>query len=110
MINADAMLMVHGRDREEGITRARKALAETVILGCTTNAAYLERVLAHDDFVTGRVETGFIPRNEAELATPALTNEERDTVLAAAALSNRDFVERVAAVPEPAASIGAWQN
>ncbi len=105
-----AKLIVHGRDREEAIARARKALAETVILGCTTNAAYLERVLGHDDFVAGRVETGFIPRNEADLATPVLTTEERDTVLAAAALSNRDFVERVGAVPEPAASIGVWQN
>ena len=105
-----AKLIVHGRDRAEAIARARQALADTVILGCTTNAAYLERILGHPDFAEGRVETGFIPRNEADLATPELTTAERDTVLAAAALSNRDFVERVAAVPEPAASIGAWQN
>ena len=81
-----------------------------MILGCTTNAAYLERILGHADFAAGRVETGFIPTHEAELATPPLSITERDTILAAAALSNRDFVERVSAVPEPAASIGRWQN
>ena len=64
--------------------------------------------LAHDDFAEGRVDTGFIPRNTADLAPPPLTTEERDVILAAAALSNRDFVERVSAVPEPAASIGVW--
>ncbi|MEM9174239.1 MAG: biotin carboxylase N-terminal domain-containing protein, partial [Myxococcota bacterium] len=105
-----AKVIVHGRDRTEAIARMRKALAETVILGCTTNAAYLERILGHPDFAEGRVETGFIPSHEAELATPPLSTTERDTVLAVAALSNRDFAERVSAVPEPAASIGGWQN
>ena len=105
-----AKIIVHGADRTEAIARARKALAETVILGCTTNGEYLERILAHPDFEAGRVETGFIPGHADELAAPALSNDERDTVLAAAALSNRDFVERVYAVPEPQASMGAWQN
>ena len=105
-----AKVIVHGRDRAEAIERMRKALSETVILGCTTNAAYLERILGHADFADGRVETGFIPSHEAELASPPLSAAERDTILAAAALSNRDFVERVSAVPEPAASIGDWQN
>ena len=105
-----AKVIVHGRDRGEAIARMRKALSETVILGCTTNAAYLERILGHADFAAGRVETGFIPSHEAELASPALATGERDTLLAAAALSNRDFVERVSAVPQPAASIGRWQN
>ena len=105
-----AKIIVHGADREEAIARARKALAETVILGCTTNGEYLERILAHPDFAAGRVETGFIPGHADELAAPALSTDDRDTILAAAALSNRDFVERVDAIPEPQASMGAWQN
>ena len=105
-----AKLIVHGRDRDEAINRAREALRETVILGCTTNAAFLSRVLSHPDFKKGRVETGFIPAHEAELASPELSPEERGAVLAASALSNRDFLERVRAVPEPYASMGAWRN
>lgn len=105
-----AKLIVHGRDRDEAIARARQALEESVILGCTTNAAFLERILAHPDFQAGRVETGFIPAHAAELATPTLDPDERVAILAIAALSNRDFKERVDAVPEPYASMGAWQN
>jgi len=105
-----AKLIVHGANRTEAIERARKALSETVVLGCTTNAAYLERILGHPDFAAGRVETGFIPTHADALADPALGPAERATILAAAALSNRDFIERAEAVPEPHASMGAWQN
>ncbi len=105
-----AKLIVHGANREEAIAKARTALAETVILGCQTNAEFLERILAEPDFEAGRVETGFVPAHAATLARPALTAEERFAIVAAAALSNRDFRERVEAVPEPQASIGTWQN
>lgn len=105
-----AKIIVHGANREEAIARARQALSETVILGCTTNGAYLERILAHPEFVAGRVETGFIPAKADALAAKPLEPEERRRLLAAAALSNRDFLERASAVPEPAASMGAWQN
>ncbi len=105
-----AKVIVHAANREEAIVRARRALSETVILGCATNAAYLERILGHPDFAAGQVETGFIPNHASALASPLLETHERETILAAAALSDRDFNERVAAVPEPHASMGAWQN
>jgi acetyl/propionyl-CoA carboxylase alpha subunit len=105
-----AKLIVHAPSRDQAIDRARQALRETVVLGCTTNAAYLERILAHPDFRAGRVETGFIRAHEAALAEPPLQDDEKDAVLAVAALSNRDFRERVEAVPQPHASIGAWRN
>jgi acetyl/propionyl-CoA carboxylase alpha subunit len=105
-----AKLIVHGQDRDEAISRAREALRESVILGCTTNAAFLERILGHPDFKAGRVETGFIPAHAAELASPELSGAERGAILAIAALSNRDFMERFRSVPEPYASMGAWRN
>jgi acetyl/propionyl-CoA carboxylase alpha subunit len=105
-----AKLIVHGRDRDEAIERARQALRESVILGCTTNAAFLERILAHPAFKAGQVETGFIPAHAAELATPQLEPDDRTAILAVAALSNRDFMERVDAVPKPYALMGAWRN
>ncbi len=105
-----AKIIVHGANRQQAIERARSALRDTVILGCTTNAAYLERILGHADFAAGRVETGFIPAHAEELAAEPLDPDERATILAAAALANRDFVERVEAVREPHASMGAWRN
>jgi len=105
-----AKLIVHGRDRDEAIERARQALRESVILGCTTNAAFLERILAHPAFKAGQVETGFIPAHATELATPQLEPDDRTAILAVAALSDRDFMERVEAVPEPYGLMGAWRN
>jgi acetyl-CoA/propionyl-CoA carboxylase biotin carboxyl carrier protein len=105
-----AKLVVYGRDRNEAIERARQALRETVILGCTTNAAYLERVLGHPAFARGEVETGFIPAHARELEPPRLEAEERIALLATASLSNADFMERLESVPEPYASMGAWRN
>lgn len=105
-----AKVIVHGRDRNEAIERARHALRESVILGCATNANFLERILAHPDFGAGRVETGFIPAHSADLAKPPMDPDERVAILAAAALSNQDFTERVGSVPEPYASMGAWRN
>lgn len=105
-----AKLIVHGRDRTEAILRARRALRETVILGCTTNTAFIERVLGHTDFQTGRVDTGFIPDHAVDLMTPPLEQAHREAILAVAALTNRDFMERIASIPEPYASMGAWRN
>ena len=77
-----AKLVVHGRNRDEAIARARQALRESAILGCATNATYLERILGHPDFSAGRVETGFIPSHAAELGTSDLTSIERRKFLA----------------------------
>jgi acetyl-CoA/propionyl-CoA carboxylase biotin carboxyl carrier protein len=105
-----AKIIAHGATRNEAIERARRALSETVILGCTTNCAYLEQILAHPEFKEGRVETGFILANAESLSTPPLDDRDRRALLAAAALSDRDFLERAGSVPEPAAFMGAWQN
>lgn len=105
-----AKVIAHGADRAEAIERARQALANTVILGCATNADYLARILGHPEFRAGHVETGFIPGHAASLAPAPLDADARAVLLATAALSNLDFRERVEAVPEPHASMGAWQN
>jgi acetyl-CoA/propionyl-CoA carboxylase biotin carboxyl carrier protein len=105
-----AKVIVHGADREEAIERARSALLEMVMLGCTTNANYLERILDHPEFRAGEVETGFIPAHANELATSELADDHRAALLSAVALDNRDFAERVESIPEPYASMGAWRN
>jgi acetyl-CoA/propionyl-CoA carboxylase biotin carboxyl carrier protein len=62
-----AKLIVHASDRASAIARARAALARFAILGVRTNVAYLRAVLGHPDFVTGRIDTGWLDR-----VTPAL--------------------------------------
>ncbi len=66
-----AKLISHGRRRED----AARALAQGVALieawPVHTNAAFLARALNHPDFISGKVDTGFIERHAAELIPPA---------------------------------------
>ncbi len=102
-------LIVHGRDRREAIARARQALRDTVLLGVTTNLAYLDRVLAQPLFAAGDYSTAFL-----EQQADALSGKDEvlplDLLLTAAALSDRQLVEAAESVPAIYAAMGAWRN
>jgi acetyl/propionyl-CoA carboxylase alpha subunit len=104
-----AKIAVHGATRQDAIESSRRALRETVLLGTTTNTAYLERVLAHPAFGRGETHTGFLEEHAGELAAPLVDEEVERCLLAAAALSSPRFDRRLAA-PEPLAAIGPWRN
>ncbi|MDB5987098.1 MAG: ATP-grasp protein [Nevskia sp.] len=105
-----AKLIVFGRDRSEAIARADKALAETVLLGCQTNIAFLRRLLNHPAFVAGQVHTGFLDAHPEIAAEPALDQNKLQRLLAAAALSVRPLRDAADAVPAMHAAIGGWRN
>jgi propionyl-CoA carboxylase alpha chain len=105
-----AKLVAFGSDRAQAIARARAALKDTVILGVTTNAAFLERVLAHPAFVVGDTHTGFLDAHAEDLKRPLPSPEALATVLSAAALSSRHFTDTRHKAPAPLASMGAWRN
>ncbi len=105
-----AKLIVHGHDRDKAIGRALKALEDTLVLGVTTNIDYLARILSHPAYASGRIHTGFIPRYGKDLNPPPLNQEQRNLLLAAAALSSREFTDPAFRVPEPYASLGNWRN
>lgn len=105
-----AKLIVHGRDRSRAIERGVTALKETLVLGVTTNVDYLTRILSHPAYVAGQVHTGFIPQHAADLSRPPLGKEERNLLLAAAALSSREFTDPAFKVPEPYDFLGNWRN
>ncbi|NEN07513.1 acetyl-CoA carboxylase biotin carboxylase subunit [Diaminobutyricibacter tongyongensis] len=56
-----------GADRETALRRLDAALAETVILGATTNVGYLRTLLADDDVRAGRIDTTLIDRRFSHL-------------------------------------------
>ncbi|MEO0481436.1 MAG: acetyl-CoA carboxylase biotin carboxylase subunit [Planctomycetota bacterium] len=55
-------LIVTGRDREEVLRRARRAIDEFQIEGIATTVPLFKRILAHSDFCGGEFDTGFIDR------------------------------------------------
>ncbi|MEP7180916.1 MAG: acetyl-CoA carboxylase biotin carboxylase subunit [Betaproteobacteria bacterium] len=78
-----AKLVVHGEDRGAALRRLAEALAEYEIVGVATNVAFLQRVVAHDAFASGHVDTGLIARHHAALF-PVPSPVPRDALLAAA--------------------------
>lgn len=105
-----AKLIVHGLTREEAILKARRAIAETWILGVTSNADYLARIVAHPSFAAGRIHTGFIHLHAADLSPPQLSEQQRHLLLAAVALGSREISAPEFIVKEPYASMGMWRN
>ena len=105
-----AKLIVRGADRSEAIARAEKALAQTVLLGCKTNTAFLRRLVVHPAFVAGDVHTGFLDANPQIAADPPMPSETLNALLAAASLSTRPMRDAADSVPDLHAAIGAWRN
>ncbi len=55
-----AKLLTWGRNREEALSRMRRALDELHIEGVTTTAPFLRRLLDTDTFVAGQMHTRFV--------------------------------------------------
>jgi 3-methylcrotonyl-CoA carboxylase alpha subunit len=81
-----AKLIVHGDDRAAALRRMSEALGEYEIVGVATNVSFLKRVVKHEAFASGRVDTGLIARHHAALFPPPAPVS--DEVLLAAALAH----------------------
>jgi acetyl-CoA carboxylase biotin carboxylase subunit len=62
-----AKVIVWGQTREEAILRMRRALAEFIIEGVETTIPFHQKVLQHEDFVSGKFDTGFWEANKDRL-------------------------------------------
>jgi len=80
-----AKLIVHGEDRPAALRRLAEALAAFEIVGVATNVVLLQRVVAHEAFASGNVDTGLIARQRDALFPPLVP--ATDEVLLAAALA-----------------------
>jgi acetyl-CoA carboxylase biotin carboxylase subunit len=65
-----AKLIVQGRDRAEAIRRMQIALDAFIIEGVTTTTAFLGRVLSHEAFQRGVVDTKFLERETGLFKQP----------------------------------------
>lgn len=62
-----AKLIVHGQTREEALARMDEALAQTRIVGLSTNVQFLRYVVRSPSFAEANLDTALIPREEAVL-------------------------------------------
>jgi acetyl-CoA carboxylase biotin carboxylase subunit len=88
-------LATWGRTRAEAIERMRRALSEYTVGGIKTTLPFFREVMRDEEFVAGRLDTGFISRfNERRAAQSSRADEmtagetvRRDMALIAAALA-----------------------
>jgi acetyl-CoA carboxylase, biotin carboxylase subunit len=104
-----AKLIAYGQDRTQAIARLRRALTEYEIAGPGHNLAFLDFILGHEEFVSGRFDTGFIERYfKPELLDTPL----KDGQLAAAAALSAYLAAKaapVSAVPVGQVGTSAWR-
>ncbi len=63
-----AKLITYGRDRSEAITRMNRALEMFVVEGIYTNIPLHQKILAHPDFIAGKLDTHFLVRMQEQAA------------------------------------------
>jgi 3-methylcrotonyl-CoA carboxylase alpha subunit len=79
-----AKLIVWGPNRDTATRRLESALAEYEVVGVASNLGLLRAIVAHEAFLEGDLDTGFIGRH---VSSDGEWNEPSVTALAAAALS-----------------------
>jgi 3-methylcrotonyl-CoA carboxylase alpha subunit len=100
-----AKIIAWGPDRAAARTRLARALADTGVLGVTTNLGFLARVIGDEDFAAAKLDTGFIERRRAALL-PALSAPPEKAVAAAALFC---LGEPVAQPADPWARRDGWR-
>jgi acetyl-CoA carboxylase biotin carboxylase subunit len=106
-----AKLAVWARTRNEAIDRLRRALDEYEVLGITTTLPFFREIVRNEEFITGRLDTGFIARlNERRKLSPleAEPIEDVDMAVIAAALQYR-VMQQQATTPEATQAANRWK-
>lgn len=81
-------LAAWGKDRDEAIGRLRRALQEYTVDGIKTTLPFFRKIVEDQDFIDGKLDTGFISRFNERLAAQenAIDETEQDLALIAAVL------------------------
>ena len=102
-----AKLIVHGQTREEALARMDEALAQTRIVGLSTNVQFLRYVVRSPSFAQANLDTALIPREAAVL----FKQESVGLPLAAAAAIARTLLsEKATQGRDPFSRRDGWQT
>jgi propionyl-CoA carboxylase alpha chain len=94
-----AKLIVHGKDRNDAISKMREALNGFVIRGISSNIPFQAALLAHPDFVSGNFNTGFIAHHYADgFRAEDVPHNDANFLVALAAFVRRKSRERATGI------------
>ncbi|MBU4180386.1 MAG: acetyl/propionyl/methylcrotonyl-CoA carboxylase subunit alpha [Gammaproteobacteria bacterium] len=101
-----AKLIVHGRTRAEALARLDAALAETRIVGLSTNVQFLRHVVASPSFAQANLDTALIPREAG-----VLFNQDKvgPNLAVAAAVAQTLLAERASEGKDPFSRRDGWR-
>ena len=80
-------LAVYGKDRAEAIERMRRALMEYEVGGIRTTLPFFRQIMEDQEFIDGKLDTGFIPRFNERKSVAEPDEITRDMAIIAAALA-----------------------
>lgn len=101
-----AKLAVWGRTREEAVDRLRRALDEYEVAGITTTLPFFREIVRDEEFISGRLDTGFISRLNERRTPPQISVEDTDLAIIAAALH---YQRRQQQLPVTTNSTSRWK-
>ncbi|MFC8566587.1 acetyl/propionyl/methylcrotonyl-CoA carboxylase subunit alpha [Streptomyces sp. NPDC057245] len=96
-----AKVVAHAPTRAEAVRRLAGALERAAVHGPVTNRDLLVRSLRHEEFTSGRMDTGFYDRHLADLTHPGTGGPLASLVPLAAALADAS---------SRAGRFGGWRN
>jgi 3-methylcrotonyl-CoA carboxylase alpha subunit len=101
-----AKLIVHGRTRAEALARMDAALAETRIVGLSTNVQFLRHVVASPSFAQANLDTALIPREAG-----VLFNQDKVglNLAVASAVAQTLLAERASEGKDPFSRRDGWR-
>jgi acetyl-CoA carboxylase, biotin carboxylase subunit len=104
-----AKLAVWGRTRHEAIERLRRALDEYQVVGITTTLPFFREVAQDEEFVAGKLDTGFIARFNERRTEVEPSQEHVDLAMIAAAIDYSRHQQPVFAKNGTQVSEGKWR-
>ncbi len=80
-----AKVIGYGTDRQQAIMRLQRALGEYFVAGIKTNLSLFERILRAVDFLSGKLDTGYLDRlsGKGKMAAAESTAEQAIAAIAA---------------------------
>ena len=94
-----AKLIVWGADREQAVTRMRRALVDLIIQGVETSRDFHIRVMDDEEFRRGAIDIQWLERRLSSLLEhPASEKSVRVAAIAAALLAERERASRAVSV------------
>ncbi len=103
-----AKLVCWARTREEAIDKTIRALDRYIIMGVTTNVAFLRDVLAHPEFRAGNLHTHFLEQHAIAAAAPG--NPPTEALIAAAVAARLGPAAAKASLGASITAPGPWES